>query len=124
MLQKHSFCFQGVEAMITLKDSSVQSKISLLFQMERPYSISANDPSIMEIVEYDLSEAERHLEIWMSNHPDDYLVESKNPLTIKIFPTFFKDPEQKLQRDAHKKRMRRFKEGRWPEQLPYRKGSR
>ncbi|WP_110641216.1 hypothetical protein [Thermoplasma sp. Kam2015] len=107
--------------MITLRDSSIQSKISLLFQMERPYTISANDPGIMDLVDYDLSEAERHLEIWMSNHPDDCLVEGKNPLTIRIYPTFFEDPEQKLQRDAHKKRMRRFREGRWPEQRPYRR---
>ena len=57
--------------MITLKDSAVQSKISLLFQMERPYRITANDPGIMQLVDYDLSEAERQLEIWMSNHPKD-----------------------------------------------------
>ena len=44
--------------MITLRDSAVQSKISLLFQMERPYRITANDPGIMQLVDYDLSEAE------------------------------------------------------------------
>ena len=63
--------------MITLRDSAVQSKISLLFQMERPYRISANDPGIMQLVDYDLSEAERQLEIWMSNHPDDCIQEAR-----------------------------------------------
>jgi hypothetical protein len=88
--------------MITLRDSAVQSKISLLFQMERPYRITANDPGIMQLVDYDLSEAERQLEIW-------------------IFPTFFEDPEQKLQKESHHRKMKRFREGRWPEQRPYRR---
>ena len=107
--------------MITLRDSSVQSKISLLFQMERPYRITANDPGIMQLVDYDLSEAERQLEIWMSNHPHDCIQEARNPLTLKIYPTFFEDPEQKSQREAHRKKMKRFREGRWPEQRPYRR---
>ncbi len=107
--------------MITLRDSAVQSKISLLFQMERPYRITANDPGIMQLVDYDLSEAERQLEIWMSNHPDDCVQEARNPLTLKIFPTFFEDPEQKLQKESHHRKMKRFREGRWPEQRPYRR---
>ena len=93
--------------MITLRDSAVQSKISLLFQMERPYRITANDPGIMQLVDYDLSEAERQLEIWMSNHPDDCIQEARNPLALKIFPTFFEDPEQRLQRDAFMERRKR-----------------
>ena len=97
--------------MITLRDSAVQSKISRLFQMERPYRITANDPGIMQLVDYDLSEAERQLEIWMSNHTDDCIQEARNPLTLKIFPTFFEDPEQKLQHDAFVER-RKMRYGR------------
>ena len=93
--------------MITLRDSAVQSKVSLLFQMERPYRITANDPGIMQLVDYDLSEAERQLEIWMSNHPDDCIQEARNPLALKIFLTFFEDPEQRLQRDAFVERRKR-----------------
>ena len=93
--------------MITLRDSAVQSKISLLFQMERPYRITANDPGIMQLVDYDLSEAERQLAIWMSNHPNDCFVESRNPLTLKIYPTVFEDPEQKAQRTAFIERRKR-----------------
>ena len=99
--------------MITLKDSSIQSKISLLFQIERPYSISANDPGIMALVDYDLPEAERQLEIWMSNHPDDCMVEDKNPLTIRIYPTFFEDPDQKSQRTSFVER-RKSRPSRFP----------
>ena len=95
--------------MITLRDSKVQSKISLFFQMERPYRISANDPGIMQLVDYDLSEAEKQLEMWMSNHSDDCIQEARNPLTLKIFPTFFEDPEQKAQRSAFiEKRKRKY----------------
>ena len=107
MSRQHPFCFQGDEEMITLRDSAVQSKISLLFQMERPYRITANDPGIMQLVDYDLSEAERQLEIWMSNHPADCIQEARNPLTLKIFPTFFEDPEQRLQHDAFVERRKR-----------------
>ena len=107
--------------MITLEDSAVQSKISLLFQMERPYKITANNSGIMQLVDHDLSEAERQLEIWMSNHPDDCFVEARNQLTLKIYPTVFEDPDQKSQREAHRKKMKRFREGRWPEQRPYRR---
>ncbi len=95
-----SVLFSRDEEMIILKDSAVQSKISLLFQMERPYRITANDPGIMQLVDYDLSEAERQLDIWLSNHPHDCIQEARNPLTLKIFPTFFEDPEQKAQRTA------------------------
>ena len=108
--------------MITLRDSAVQSKISLLFQMERPYRITANDPGIMQLVDYDLSEAERQLEIWMSNHPDDCVQEARNPLTIRIYPTFFENPEQKSQKEAYKKKAKKFRKSRWPEQRPSRGG--
>ena len=52
-------------------------------------------------------EAERQLEIWMSNHPDDCMVEDKNPLTIRIYPTFFEDPDQKSQRTSFVERRKR-----------------
>ena len=95
--------------MITLRDSQVQSRICTFIRIERPYTLAASDAGIMKIVDYDLSEAERQLEIWMSNHPDDFLILSRNPLTLKIFPTFFEDPEQKLQHDAFiQERKRRY----------------
>jgi hypothetical protein len=43
----------------------------------------------------------------MSNHPDDFLILSKNPLTLKIFPTFFEDPEQRLQHESFVERRKR-----------------
>ena len=95
--------------MITLQDSQIQSRICTFIRIERPYTLAASDAGIMKIVDYDLSEAERHLEIWMSKHPDDFLILSRNPLTLKIFPTFFEDPEQKLQHDAFiQERKRRY----------------
>jgi hypothetical protein len=95
--------------MITLRDSQIQSRICTFIRIERPYTLAASDAGIMKIVDYDLSEAERQLEIWMSNHPDDFMVLGKNPLSIKIYPTFFEDPEQKAQRDIFiKMRERRY----------------
>ena len=93
--------------MTTLQDSQIQSRICTFIRIERPYTLAASDAGIMKIVDYDLSEAERQLEIWMSNHPDDFLILSKNPLTLKIFPTFFEDPEQRLQHESFVERRKR-----------------
>ena len=93
--------------MTTLQDSQIQSRICTFIRIERPYTLAASDAGIMKIVDYDLSEAERQLEIWMSKHPDDFLILSKNPLTLKIYPTFFEDPEQRLQHESFVERRKR-----------------
>ena len=93
--------------MMSPQDSQIQSKICAYIRKEMPYELPANDAGVMKIVDYDLSEAERHLEIWMSKHPDDFLILSKNPLTLKIYPTFFEDPEQKLQHESFVERRKR-----------------
>ena len=58
--------------------------------------IAANDPRIMVLVDNDLFEAKRQLEVWMFNHPINSIPEARNPLTLKIFPTFFQEPEEML----------------------------
>ena len=96
--------------MISFQDNKTQSMIDTIIGIERPYYISACDSIIMGVVDYDLSEAERHLKIWLDRHEKDCSVEGKNPLTLKIFPTFFEDPEQKVQRDRYvDARRRRFR---------------
>ncbi len=94
--------------MITRNDNLIQPKVSLLIEMERPDRIAANDPGIMQLVDYDLPEAERQLRIWMSRHPDDFLIIGKNPLELKIYPTAYShDPEQKSRKDAFVQRRKR-----------------
>ncbi len=93
--------------MIDFKDREIQSQIDTLVRNERPLRIAATDPRILVHVEYDISEAEKHLSIWASRHKDDCYVEEKNPLTLRIYPTFFHDPDMRIQRDTYVARKRR-----------------
>ena len=87
--------------MISLQDNRIQQEITGVILVGRMYSVSANSPEVMALVEYDVSEAERQLSIWHSRHQDDCDIERKNPLTLDIKPTFFPDPEQKIQREKY-----------------------
>ena len=87
--------------MISIQDNRIQQEITGVILVGRMYSISASSPEVMGIVEYDLPEAERQLSIWQSRHQDDCIIVSKNPLTLGIKPTFFPDPEQKIQREKY-----------------------
>ena len=87
--------------MISLPDSTFQAKITGIILVGRLYSVAANSPEILEIMDYDLPEAERHLAIWQSRHQDDCIIVSKNPLTLDIKTRFFPDPEQKIQREKY-----------------------
>lgn len=69
--------------MISLSDNRIQQEITGVILVGRMYSVAANSPEIVEIVEYDLSEAERQLSIWQLRHQDDCDIERKNPLTLK-----------------------------------------
>ena len=87
--------------MISIQDNRIQQEITGVILVGRIYSISASSPEVMGIVEYDLPEAERQLSIWQSRHQDDCIIVSKNPLTLDVKPTFFPDPEQKIQREKY-----------------------
>ena len=90
--------------MISLQDNPQQAKITGVILVGRLYSVAANSPEILGIMEYDLPEAERQLSIWQSRHQDDCIIASKNPLTLDIKTTFFPDPEQKIQREKYVQR--------------------
>ena len=87
--------------MISLSDNRIQQGITGIILVGRMYSLSANSPEVMGIVEYDLPEAERQLSIWQSRHQDDCIIVGRNPLTLDIKTTFFPDPEQKIQREKY-----------------------
>ncbi len=90
--------------MISAYDNQIQQEITGVILVGRMYSISASSPEVMEIVEYDLPEAERQLSLWQSRHQDDCIIIGWNPLTIDIKTTFFPDPEQKIQREKYIRR--------------------
>ena len=87
--------------MITLSDNRIQQEIAGVILVGRIYSLSANSPEVMGIVDYDLPEAEKQLSLWQSRHQDDCIIVGRNPLTIDIKTTFFPDPEQKIQREKY-----------------------
>jgi hypothetical protein len=92
--------------MISGLDNRIQQEITGVILVGRIYSLSANSPEILGIMEYDLPEAERQLSLWQSRHQDDCDIVRKNPLTLNIRPTFFPDPEQKIQREKYIQRHR------------------
>lgn len=73
--------------MISLSDSNYQAKITGVIVKGGFFSIAANSPEILLVMDYDLPEAERQLSIWQSRHQDDCDIVSKNPLTLSIRPT-------------------------------------
>ncbi len=96
--------------MISLSDNRIQQEITGVILVGRIYSIRANNPEILALVDYDLPEAEKQLSIWQLRHQDDCDIESKNPLCLNIRPTFFPDPEQRIQREKYvqRKRLKNF----------------
>ena len=87
--------------MISGLDNRIQQEITGVILVGRIYSLSANSPEVMGIVDYDLPEAEKQLSLWQSRHQDDCIIVGRNPLTIDIKTTFFPDPEQKIQREKY-----------------------
>lgn len=53
---------------------------------------------------FDIVEAHDQLQRWVDRHPEDCEVLSTSPLTVRVYPTVFRDPEQKGQRDLWKTR--------------------
>ena len=92
--------------MISISDNRVQQEITGVVLVGRIYTLSANSPEVMGIVDYDLPEAERQLSLWQSRHQDDCIIVGRNPLTLDIKTTFFPDPEQKIQREKYVQRKR------------------
>ena len=85
--------------MISGLDNRIQQEITGVILVGRIYSLSANSPEVMGIVDYDLPEAEKQLSLWQSRHQDDCIIVGRNPWTLDIKTTFFPDHEQKILRE-------------------------
>ena len=96
--------------------------------MEARSGIGTSTPDLMNyrkivtIIGYDLPEAEDQFRIFLERHEDDSIVVGQNPLRIKYTMPASRDPEQRVLKDNFVRRQKRFREGRWPEQRPSRKG--
>ena len=87
--------------MISGLDNRIQQEITGVIRVGRIYSLSANSPEVMGIVDYDLPEAEKQLSLWQSRHQDDCIIVGRNPWTLDIKTTFFPDHEQKILREKY-----------------------
>ena len=81
-----------------------------------------NCQEIVRIIAYDLPEAEDQLRIFMERHEKDCTVMGMNPLRIKYTLPSSNDPEQRTLREKYVSGRRRFRQGRFPDQRPYRRG--
>ena len=106
--------------MISFSDNRIQQEITGVILVGRIYSLSANSPEVMGIVDYDLPEAEKQLSSWQSRHQDDCIIVGRNPLTLGIKTTFFPDPEQKIQREKYVQRQH-LKNNRYSRNQKYRR---
>ena len=80
-----------------------------------------NCREIVNIIGYDPPEAEDQFRIFLERHEKDCIVVGQNPLRIKYTMPASRDPEQRVLKDNFVRRQKRFREGRWPEQRPYRR---
>ena len=83
-----------------------------------------NCGEVVRIIGYDLPEGEDQLKIFMERHEKDCTVMGMNPLRIKYTLPSSNDPEQRILREKYVSGKRRFRQGRFPEQRPYRRGRR
>lgn len=80
-----------------------------------------NCQEIAKIIDYDLPEAEDQLKIFMERHENDCTVMGMNPLRIKYTLPSSDDPEQRIIREKYISGRRRFRQGKFPVQRPYRR---
>ena len=80
-----------------------------------------NCGEVVRIIGYDLPEGEDQLKIFMERHEKDCTVMGMNPLRIKYTLPSSNDPEQRILREKYVSGKRRFRQGKFPVQRPYRR---
>lgn len=80
-----------------------------------------NCGEVVRIIGYDLPEGEDQLKIFMKRHEKDCTVMGMNPLRIKYTLPSSNDPEQRIIREKYVSGRHRFRQGRFPDQRPYRR---
>ncbi|AKA48347.1 hypothetical protein IX51_03725 [uncultured archaeon] len=71
--------------MVSPQDSQIHSKIDSYLEIRNGMDVSASE--FLESVDFDPSEAERQISIWMERHPNDFHVLDRNPIVLKIYGT-------------------------------------
>jgi hypothetical protein len=109
-------------------DSLQRSLDNICYRDSSRDILSVEDTDVLQIFSGDTQAAERGLRVFFDRHymrggreTGKVEILFEKPLTLKVF-SLFPDPAERVQKDTHRKRMRRFREGRWPEQRPYRRG--
>lgn len=74
---------------LSWSEMETQEILDAYVRANRPLFLSATDIIVAGSVDYDLSRAEGALRIFEKRHEKDVCEVGRNPLTVKIFNTFY-----------------------------------
>ena len=104
-------------------DGDLQRSLDLLFYQDRSRDqLSSGDDDVLQIFSGDEKAARHGVLAFMDRHKNAcWLVGERRPYLVVRVSGLFKDPEERVLKERYVKRQKRFREGRWPEQRPYRR---
>jgi hypothetical protein len=104
-------------------DGDLQRVLDLLFYQDRARdTISSKDEDVLQIFSGDEQAARNGIETFLERHEDRaWVVSDTDSLEVKV-SGLFKDPKEHVLKERYVKRQKRFREGRWPEPRPSKKG--
>ena len=105
-------------------DGDLQRSLDLLFYSDRSRDqLSSGDEDVLQIFSGDEKAAKNGILAFVNRHRNAcwYIHEGHPHIVIKV-SGLFKDPEEHDLKERYVKRQKRFREGRWPEPRPSKKG--
>ena len=104
----------------------LQRSLDLLFYQDRSRDqLSSGDEDVLQIFSGDEHAARNGVKAFADRHKDAcWIISEASPHIVIKVSGLFLDPEEHVLKERYVKRQKRFREGRWPEQRPYRRGRR
>ena len=104
-------------------DNDLQRVLDLLFYHDRTRdTLSSDDEDVLQIFSGDEKAARIGIETFLERHEDSaWVVSDTGSLQVKV-SGLFPDPEQRVIKEKYVRKQKRFRERRWPEPRPSRKG--
>ena len=105
-------------------DNDIQRILDLLFYQDRSKdTISSQDEDVLRIFSGDEKAAKTGIETFMDRHREAcWVVEDGGPNIVVKVSGLFDDPEQHTIHEKYIRKQKRFREKRWPEPRPAKKG--
>ena len=104
-------------------DGDLQRILDLLFYQDRNReTISSRDEDVLRIFSGDERAAKNGIKTFVERHSESaWITSDKDGLEVKV-SGLFDDPEQHVIHEKYVRKQKRFREKRWPEPRPARKG--